>query len=67
MKSFIERNYKNEHRIPVICILDEEQGKVVTIAEPAPEHGGEVVNIMGTLKGSTGRLSGVRVDWRGTD
>jgi DNA end-binding protein Ku len=55
MKSeeFHPENYKDEYRIRVLAMLDEKsKGKEVTIAAPAPQHGGKVVNIIEALKRS---------------
>jgi hypothetical protein len=41
-------------------MLDQSYGKEVTIAPPAPERGGKVVNIMEALKRSMERVSAKR-------
>jgi DNA end-binding protein Ku len=56
-EEFNPENYKDEYRIRVLAMLDEKsKGKEVTIAAPAPERGGKVVNIMEALKRSMERI-----------
>jgi DNA end-binding protein Ku len=56
-EEFNPENYKDEYRIRVLAMLDEKsKGKEVTIAAPAPERGGKVVNIMEALKCSMERI-----------
>ena len=56
-EEFDPRNYKDEYRICLLAMLDEKsKGKEVTIAAPAPERGGKVVDIMEALKRSMERI-----------
>jgi DNA end-binding protein Ku len=56
-EEFHPENYKDEYRIRVLAMLDEKsKGKEVTIAAPAPQRGGKVVNIMEALKRSMERV-----------
>jgi DNA end-binding protein Ku len=56
-EEFNPENYKDEYRIRVLAMLDEKsKGKEVTIAPPAPERAGKVVNIMEALKRSMERI-----------
>jgi DNA end-binding protein Ku len=56
-EEFNPQNYKDEYRIHVLAMLDEKsKGKEVTIAAPAPERAGKVVNIMEALKRSMERI-----------
>jgi DNA end-binding protein Ku len=56
-EEFNPDSYKDEYRIRVLAMVDEKsKGKEVTIAAPAPERGGKVVNIMEALKGSMERV-----------
>jgi DNA end-binding protein Ku len=56
-EEFHPENYKDEYRIRMLAMLDEEsKGKEVTIAAPPPERGGKVVNIMEALKRSMERI-----------
>ena len=56
-EEFNPENYKDDYRIRVLAMLDEKsKGKDVTIAAPAPERGGKVVDIMEALKRSMERI-----------
>jgi DNA end-binding protein Ku len=56
-EKFEPKNFKDEYRIRVLAMLDEKsKGKEVTIAPPAPERGGNVVDIMEALKRSMERM-----------
>jgi DNA end-binding protein Ku len=58
-EEFNPENYEDEYRIRVLAMLDEKsKGKEVTIAPPAPERGGNVVDIMEALKRSMERIPG---------
>ena len=50
-EEFHPEDYKDEYRIRVLAMLDEKsKGEEVTIAAPAPQRGGKVVDIMEALK-----------------
>jgi DNA end-binding protein Ku len=56
-EEFNPESYKDEYRIRVLAMLDEKsKGKEVTIAAPAPQRGGNVVDIMEALKRSMERI-----------
>ena len=56
-EEFNLENYEDEYRIRVLAMLDEKsKGKEVTIAAPAPERGGKVVDIMEALKRSMEKI-----------
>src|SRR5918993_4547180 len=56
-EEFIPENYKDEYRIRVLGIIDEEsKGKEITIASPAPQRGGKVIDIMEALRRSMERV-----------
>ena len=54
---FHPAKYEDEYRIRVLAMLDEKsKDKEVTIAPPAPQRGGKVVDIMEALKRSMERI-----------
>jgi DNA end-binding protein Ku len=56
-EEFHPENYQDEYRIRVLAMLDEKsKGKEATIAAPAPQRGGKVVDIMEALKRSMERV-----------
>jgi DNA end-binding protein Ku len=56
-EEFKPENYEDEYRIRVLAMLDEKsKGQEVTIAPPAPQRGGKVVDIMEALKRSMERV-----------
>jgi DNA end-binding protein Ku len=56
-EEFHPENYEDEYRIRVLAMLDEKsKGKEVTIAAPAPQRDGNVVNIMEALNRSMERI-----------
>jgi DNA end-binding protein Ku len=56
-EEFHPENYEDDYRIRVLAMLDEKsKGKEVTIAAPAPQRGGKVVDIMEALKRSMERV-----------
>jgi DNA end-binding protein Ku len=56
-EEFKPENYEDEYRIHVLAMLDEKsKGQEVTIAPPAPQRGGKVVDIMEALKRSMERV-----------
>jgi DNA end-binding protein Ku len=57
-EEFHPENYEDDYRIRILAMLDEKsKGKEVTIAAPAPQRGGKVVDIMEALKRSMERVS----------
>jgi DNA end-binding protein Ku len=56
-EEFHPENYEDDYRIRLLAMLDEKsKGKEVTIAAPAPQRGGKVVDIMDALKRSMERI-----------
>ena len=56
-EEFKPENYKDEYRIRVLAMLAEKsKGQEITIAPPAPQRGGKVVDIMEALKRSMERV-----------
>jgi DNA end-binding protein Ku len=52
-EEFHPENYEDDYRIRVLAMLDEKtKGKEITIAAPAPQRGGNVVDIMEASKRS---------------
>jgi DNA end-binding protein Ku len=60
-EKFHPENYKDEYRIRVLAMLDEKsKAKEVTLAAPALQRGGKVVDIMEALKRSMERIPAKR-------
>jgi DNA end-binding protein Ku len=56
-EEFHPENYEDDYRIRLLAMLDEKsKGKEVTVAAPAPQRGGKVVDIMEALKRSMERI-----------